>query len=95
MLNNENSLYHNGQATGTQLTLDVAVNKAAESVNTIAYSFNSNLSTLIEKAEAEENYGSTTGLNKTQLLGTLINQAMSSNPSQYLTISVNGYALPS
>ena len=95
LLNNENSLYHNGQATGTQLTLDVAVNKAAESVNTIAYSFNSNLSTLIEKAEAEENYGSTTGLNKTQLLGTLINQAMSSNPSQYLTISVNGYALPS
>ena len=95
LLNNENSLYHNGEATGTQLTLNVAVNQSAENVNTIAYSFTNNLTTLIRKAQAEINYGSTTGLAKIQLIGTLINQAMSNNPSQYLTISVNGYALPS
>lgn len=93
--NNADSLYHNGQATGTELTLNVAVNKASENVQTISYSFNSNLNTLISKAENEQSYGANEGLSKTQLIGALINNAMSSNPYQYLTISVNGYALPS
>lgn len=93
--NNASSLYHNGQATGTELTLNVAVNKASENIQTISYSFNNNLNTLINKAENEQNYGASEGLSKAQLMGALINNAMSSNPSQYLTVSVNGYALPS
>ena len=93
--NNASSLYHNGQATGTQLTLNVGINKNSETIQTINYSFSNNLNSLIEKAENEQNYGASEGLTKTQLIGALINNAMSSNPSQYLTISVNGYALPS
>ena len=93
--NDASSLYHNSQATGTQLTLNVGINKDSETIQTISYSFSSNLNSLITKAENEQNYGASEGLSKTQLIGALINEAMSNNPSQYLTISVNGYALPS
>ncbi|MBO7085045.1 hypothetical protein J6W20_03980 [bacterium] len=77
------------------MTLNVGINKNRETIQTINYSFSNNLNSLIEKAENEQNYGASEGLTKTQLIGALINNAMSNNPSQYLTISVNGYALPS